>query len=147
MTVPTSIRIWHENLHISRACSGGGADKLPLVSLSANDHIHGGLRIEIGGRLVPHLGFFDQDDACFMWWLRELQGVTDAFAASDTATYLYDEGEQGQPCFLFQRRGDQSFLSIVDSRISMARLIPLGNVWSFQPNSGSLSTPVFVSHS
>ena len=82
-----------------------------------------------------------------MWWLRELQGVTDAFAASDTATYLYDEGEQGQPCFLFQRRGDQSFLSIVDSRISMARLIPLGNVWSFQPNSGSLSTPVFVSHS
>jgi hypothetical protein len=36
----------------------------------------------------------------------------------ETATYLYDEGEQGQPGLLFQRRGDRSFLSIVHSQIS-----------------------------
>jgi hypothetical protein len=118
VTVPTSIRIWHENLHVSRVRSGGGADKLPLVSLSADDQIHGGLRIEIGGRLVPHLAFPDRDDVCFMAWLRELQCVTDAFVSSETATYLYDEGEKGQPGFLFQRRGDRCFLSIVHSQIS-----------------------------
>jgi hypothetical protein len=124
VTVPTSIRIWHENLHVSRVRSGGGADKLPLVLLSADDHIHGGLRIEIGGRLVPHLDNSDHDDVCFMAWIRELQGVTDAFVSSQTATYLYDQGEEGQPGFLFQRRGDRSLLSVVDSQISDEKADP-----------------------
>ena len=118
MTPLPTIRIWHEQLYVSRARHEGGAEKLPLASLSVDDHVHGGLRIEIGGRLVPHLGYFDRDDVCFMAWLGELQGVTDAFVSSDSATYLYDEGEQGQPGFLFQRRGDRAFLSIVDSQIS-----------------------------
>jgi hypothetical protein len=34
------------------------------------------------------------------------------------AQYLFDEGEQGQPAFLFEREGEQVFLSIVDSGIS-----------------------------
>ena len=51
------IRIWCENLHVSRDRSSGGGDELPLSSLSRGDHIHGGLRFEIGGRLVPYLGY------------------------------------------------------------------------------------------
>ena len=110
-------RIWCENLHVSRARNSGGRDDLPLSSLSRGDHVHGGLRFEIGGRLVPYLGYENANDVCFGSWLRELSGVADAFLEA-TARYIYDEGEQGQPAFIFERTGNSSFLSIADSQIS-----------------------------
>jgi hypothetical protein len=111
------IRIWCENLHVSRVRSSAGGDDLPLSSLSRGDHIHGGLRLEIGGRLVPYLGYGNANDVCFGSWLSELSGVADAFLEA-TARYVYDEGEQGQPAFIFERTGDTSFFSIADSQIS-----------------------------
>jgi len=111
------IRIWYENLHVSRTRDSGGSDDLPLSSLSRGDHVHGGLRIEIGGRLVPHLGYWNADDVCFGSWLLELRGVADAFSET-TAQYAYDEGEQGQPAFVFERAGNSGFFSIADSQLS-----------------------------
>jgi hypothetical protein len=32
--------------------------------------------------------------------------------------YVFDEGEQGQPAFVFEREGDQGFFSIAASEIS-----------------------------
>ena len=43
--------------------------------------------------------------------------MADAFLEA-TARYVYDEGEQGQPAFIFERTGDTSFFSIADSQIS-----------------------------
>jgi hypothetical protein len=37
------------------------------------------------------------------------------------ARHLFDEGEQGQPAFLFQRRGDTIDVAVVDSEISDGR--------------------------
>lgn len=80
MTDLTSIHLWFESLHVSRVREGGGADVLPLSALSDSDrdHVHGGLRIEIGGRLVPQLGHFgDSDDVCFAIWLQQLRRVAE----------------------------------------------------------------------
>lgn len=50
------------------------ATRLPLRSLGGGyGHIHGRLDFEVGGRLLPHLGYFGPDDVCFGEWLRELQ--------------------------------------------------------------------------
>jgi hypothetical protein len=112
------IRIWYENLYVTR----NGSD-LPLSSLSRGDHVHGGLRIEIGGRLVPHLGYLNADDACFGSWLLELRGLAEAFSET-TAQYVYDDGEQGQPAFIFERAGDAGFLSIASSQLSDGQADP-----------------------
>jgi hypothetical protein len=118
MSNPT-IRIWYEDLHVSV-----DQEALPLSRLSAEDCIHGGLRIEIAGRQAPYLGFFGPDDVCFGDWLHELRGVVEAFTASDNTSYLYDEGEQSQPGFLFERQADRGFLSIIDSQISGGKADP-----------------------
>lgn len=120
MVNPETIRLWFENLHVSRVRPNGGDDILPLSALSHfnRNHIHGGLRIEIGGRLVPHVGYFgNADDVCFAIWLDELKGVSTAFS-EPTARYVFDEGEEGQPAFVFERSGESGFFSIVDSQIS-----------------------------
>ncbi|MBC7806464.1 MAG: hypothetical protein H7145_09970 [Akkermansiaceae bacterium] len=95
-----------------------GTKRVPLPSLREDSHIHGGFRLVIGGRVVPYMGYFGADDVCFGDWLTELDGVMEAFAADEVATYVYDEGEQGQPAFVFEREGDVAFLSIADSKIS-----------------------------
>lgn len=103
-----TLRIWFENLVTTR----GDGTKLPLSELKGGDHLHGGLRIEVGGRLVPHLGFFGPDDVCFNTWMAELHAVAQAFEKSETGRYVFDEGEQGQPAFIFERAGDLAFFTI-----------------------------------
>ena len=116
MSVPEpTVRIFYESLGVDE----GGADGiLPLSALSDDCHVHGGLRIIIHRRLVPRLGFFGPDDVCFSTWLEELETVYTLFRAAETARYVFDEGEQGQPAFLFEREGKKMTLSIIASRIS-----------------------------
>jgi len=110
----SDIRIWYENFHVRRSDTD---EDLPLAELNPDECcIHGDLRIEIGGREVPYLGFFGRHDVCFGTWLKELHGVAAAFSASENTSYLFDEGEQGQPAYLFERQGNHGFLSIVDSK-------------------------------
>src|SRR5260370_23174940 len=103
-----TVRIWHENLSTIR----GDGTRLPLSHLKGGDHLHGGLRIELGGGLVPDLGHFGPDDVCFNTWLPELRAVLQIFRASSPGRHIFDEGEQGQPAFVFERSDDLAYFSI-----------------------------------
>ncbi len=151
MTRSSTIRIWYENLHVSRVRYGGGADLSPLSSLSAGDHIHGRLRLEVSGLALPRMGYAGDlgDEACFQAWPPKLQGVANAFRGGYGATCLDGECEQGQPAFLFERSGERGFLSIVDSILTDGKADPTGNVrsslltssWLHISNSGNPSSP------
>jgi hypothetical protein len=101
--------MWCENLaamHFS--------ERRPLSEVGGASHIHGGLRLEIAGRLVPYLGYFGPDDVCFGQWLRELWHAAHALDQPG-GRHVFDEGEQGQPAFVFEREGDRGFFSIAAS--------------------------------
>ncbi|GAB3951649.1 hypothetical protein GCM10028805_32200 [Spirosoma harenae] len=80
-------------------------------------HLHGKLTFTIGDRIVPYMSYFGDEDVCYNEWLRELATVL-IMAEEGEKAYLYDEGEQGQPAYLFEFDGETAFLSIVDSPIS-----------------------------
>jgi hypothetical protein len=124
-----SIRIWHENLAAMRV-----SERLPLSALTPDEHIHGGLRLQFGGRLVPHLGYFGPDDACFDTWLEELLSAAHAFESATDARYVFDEGEQGQPAFVFERVGDRAYFSIADAEISGGEADPDWQRVEFSPH-------------
>ncbi len=105
------IHISYDNLAAQRYDS---RERRPLATLDADSHIHGALRIEIGGRVLPHTGYFDDNDACFHEWIEYLDWVVDQLDGKAEASCLIDEGEQGQPAFLFERHGDLVELSIVE---------------------------------
>lgn len=95
-------------------------ERAPLSELERDGeigHIHGLLTIEIAGRSVPQLGFFGPDDVCFDTWVVELCNVVNTLAHSP-AEYTFDEGEQGQPAFKFERQGPEVAFSIVESSFS-----------------------------
>jgi hypothetical protein len=94
-------------------------DRRPLSALVADSHVHGGLRLELVGRLVPHLGYWGPDDVCFNQWLSELRHAAIALELP-TGRHVFDEGEQGQPAFVFERDGDRGFFSIAASALSGA---------------------------
>jgi len=110
-----TIRIWFEKLAVIK---DGDNTRLPLSSLDSNSHIHGGLRIQIDDRYVPLLGYFGPDDVCFSTWIEELDNVVKAFDDKETASYTFDEGEQGQPAFFFEKKGGTMSLSIIDAGFS-----------------------------
>ena len=123
-----SIRILFENLSASRH------DGLhALSSRMEEDHIHGGLRIEIGGRLVPCLGYFGADDVCLDVWVGELSAAAQSLE-SPNGKHSFDEGEQGQPAFVFEREGEHAHFSIADSMISGGVGLPDWQRVPFQPD-------------
>ena len=107
--VQQSVRLWFENLAAMDV-----NDRLPLSRLEATSHLHGGLRLELAGRLVPCMGYWGPDDVCFAQWLGELRGVATAFSSGDTK-YVFDECEQGQPAFVFERVCELGYFSLADS--------------------------------
>jgi hypothetical protein len=109
----STVNIWHENL----AAINGENERRPLSELRPESHIHGGLRLEIGGRLVPNLGYWGPDDVCFGEWLTELKQVSTALRLPQ-GRHVFDEGEQGQPAFVFERDGDRAFFTMAASEIS-----------------------------
>jgi hypothetical protein len=110
--VPT-VRMWHENLAVMSPSN----DPLPLAKLSPDSHVHGGLRLEIAGRLVPYMGYWGPDDVCFNQWLEELQGAAAALGR-DGGRHVFDEGEQGQPAFVFERADERGYFTIGPSDLS-----------------------------
>jgi hypothetical protein len=107
-----TVRIWHENLAVMAV-----NDRKPLSALTPESHVHGGLRLEIAGRLVPCLGYWNPDDVCFAQWLEELRHAAEALRTPG-GRYTFDEGEQGQPAFVFERDGERGFFTIAASEIS-----------------------------
>lgn len=105
--------------------AGSSDERLPLNQLSeSGNHIHGLLQIKINGNLLPRLGFFGPDDVCFNEWVFELRSALRELRGSTSTSYIYDEGEQGQPAFLFERDDDVAFVSIVASQLSDAEADP-----------------------
>ena len=101
--------------------ASNSAEHLPLSELERSDgHVHGHLEVRIGCRELPHMGFFGPHDVCFNTWIEELAEVVRQLTASESAIYVFDEGEQGQPAFEFRRRGDMLFVSVVESLLSGA---------------------------
>lgn len=94
--------------------------RLPLDQLSLKDcgHIHGRLELWVGEKLLPYLGYFGPDDVCFNSWLCQLRAALKQLQTAERSSYIFDEGEQGQPAFLFEREDTELYISIVDSIIS-----------------------------
>lgn len=95
------------------------SERLPLAQLSERGgHVHGRLEIAVNGALLPYLGYFGPDDVCFNEWVFQLQFALKALRSSPRSSHTYDEGEQGQPAFLFEREANNLLVSIVDSQLS-----------------------------
>ena len=95
--------------------------RLPLSALpSGTNHVHGRLEIIISGKPIPALGYAGTDDVCLNTWTCEISAVVEALNQSSDATYSFDEGEQGQPAYLFVREHDVLYVSVVDSPLSGA---------------------------
>jgi hypothetical protein len=82
------------------------------------EHIHGDLTISWNGKVVPGLGYFGPDDVCMGTWIHEFHEIIEALSKSETACYVFDEGEQGQPAYKFKRDGQWVYLSIIASELS-----------------------------
>jgi hypothetical protein len=122
-----TVRIAFEDGAVQR-----GNQRAPLSELTTGSHIHGFLRFEIGGLQVPSLGFFGPTDVCFGMWLRELERA--AVALRDPhGRHVFDEGEQGQPAFLFERKGGRASLSLVASRYAASEAAPEWQRMEFLP--------------
>lgn len=109
-----TVRAWCENLAAMAV-----NDRRPLSALAADSHVHGGLRLEFAGRLVPYLGYWGPDDVCFGQWIGELVQAVAAMSQPG-GRHVFDEGEQGQPAFVFERDGERGFFSIAASELSGA---------------------------
>ncbi|MBC7920833.1 MAG: hypothetical protein H7Z75_07040 [Ferruginibacter sp.] len=98
----------------------GAEARLPLsaLDLDENSHIHGELQFVVGGRVVPYMGYFGPDDVCFNTWFGEFEQLIAHLDALSSGAYIFDEGEQGQPAYQFDRRGEHLYLSITASALS-----------------------------
>jgi len=104
---------------------GDASVRLPLNALSHSaGHIHGLLELEVSGHVMPHMGFFGPNDVCFNTWIEELSKVVLQLGAKEAATYTFDEGEQGQPAFVFKRVGAILYVSVAESLLSGAESDP-----------------------
>jgi hypothetical protein len=104
---------------------GDSSERLTLARLSdRGGHIHGCLEIQVNGASLPHLGYFGPDDVCFNEWVFQLHSALRTLTSTTSISHIYDEGEQGQPAFLFQRESHDLFVSIVDSQLSDGKAHP-----------------------
>lgn len=70
---------------------------------------------------MPHLGYFGPDDVCFDTWVEELTRIFGNLVRGGDFSHVFDEGEQGQPAFVFERCGNKVHFSICDSEFSEGR--------------------------
>lgn len=92
--------------------------------VSANDHIHGALIIGFNNKVVSGLGYFGPDDVCFNQWLAEFSEIVKKHNLGGNYTHTFDEGEQGQPAYKFEKSGRILKFSIVNSEISDGKADP-----------------------
>jgi hypothetical protein len=99
--------------------SGDSSKRLALSRLSdRGGHVHGRLEIRVNGLQLPYLGYFGPDDVCFNEWVFQLHSALHTLRSAPRIAHTYDEGEQGQPAFLFEREADALFVSIIASELS-----------------------------
>jgi hypothetical protein len=91
-------------------------DRHPLFRLNDGrlSHIHGEVRIVVAGEMLPALGYFGPDDVCLNTWCTELAAIRTVLSSSESAVHVFDEGEEGQPSFVFRRQGDHVLVSVLE---------------------------------
>lgn len=94
-------------------------EERPLAELVPSAHIHGRLAISIDDHALPRLGYWNESDVCIGQWLAVLVHAVRQLGSGD-GTYVYDEGEQGQPAYVFRRVGAALLVSVSESRLSGA---------------------------
>ena len=103
----------------------GDREKRPLSAVTTRgSHIHATLSIVVDGRPLPMLGYWGPDDACLGHWAAELGRAVKTLSAPGAGRYVYDEGEQGQPAFVFECQGAELRVSIGDSELGDGMGIP-----------------------
>lgn len=115
----STVEISFENLLVSGYGDEDESRRLPMsrLGLDENACVHGKIRLLIGGRLVPHMGFFGPDDVCLWEWLGNLREVETAFRADQNARVVVGGAEQGEPSFVWEREGEQGHLTLADSEL------------------------------
>ena len=93
---------------------------LSALSHGPGAHFHASLVIAVAGRNVPRLGFWGPNDVCVGTWIGVLAELASALGGADPSRYVFDEGEQGQPAFIFEREGPNVFVSVSRSELSGA---------------------------
>jgi hypothetical protein len=117
MRSPGTFDIAFDQLWVYRA--GDGQKRLPLSKLGGKgSHVHGRLTLSVQGRALPYLGYFGVNDVCFNEWCFELKTALEKLSAEDPARHVYDEGEQGQPAFVFERENGNLFVTVAKSEYS-----------------------------
>jgi hypothetical protein len=93
-------------------------DRHPLADLDTrtNSHIHARLTIVIDGRDLPRLGYWGPDDVCLNTWVPELLQIRSRLQ-TDEGRHVFDEGEQGQPAYAFERSRATVFVSLLPSEL------------------------------
>jgi hypothetical protein len=122
-----TIEIGFSNPYIPLVASEEGEPERASLSTLDDDersHVHGTLWIRVNGRELPALGYFGRDDACLGGWAAELHAAARTMESTDPATYIFDEGEQGQPAFVFEREGPIVRVSLRPSHYGTAGHAP-----------------------
>ncbi len=92
--------------------------RLPISEMeNIHEHIHGHLTIEMFGKVVPHIWFFEPDDVCMNDWFSFLLACSERLKTVGSIC-TFDEGEQGQPAFVFERTESAVLFSIADSKVN-----------------------------
>ncbi len=91
----------------------GARESLHELDADEHSHIHGTLRLVVGGRTLPHMGFFGPDDVCFNDWIPSLEAASTALSTDQSEVFVLDDCEQGQPAFEFRRLHDKVLVSII----------------------------------
>ena len=93
--------------------SGGPENERPLKKGSGvGPHVHGTLSLRIGGEPVTGLGYFGDDDVCLKEWAQTLTYAAERLQSTDPSRYVHEDGEQGSPAFIFERKGASVSISI-----------------------------------
>lgn len=90
--------------------------KLPLTYLDKYEytHIHGDLQIIINNNVIPNLGIDSKEEVCLGYWIEMLSQLFESLKRG-VKSYAIEGGEQGKPAYLFEKDGEDVFLSIIDS--------------------------------
>ena len=123
--IDSSVRLRFEDLWILGDFVGDDSEaeplRKPLYELTEPlAHIHGLLVIEINGRRLPGLEFFP-DDVCMGEWAFQLRSALKALRVVAGSKFVFDEGEQGQPAFVFEREGALLLVSVAASELGGGR--------------------------
>lgn len=108
--------LWTYNTKIPPNQRSPSEKKSDISNLSEKEftHIHGDLSIEIDGRKIPKMGYNSSSDVCLGYWIEELVRLFETLDGGHNE-YTIHGMDQGMPGYLFEKRRERLYLSIIKS--------------------------------